>query len=167
LRLLNHRREGESMFKDARKGAELSIEAAAFRLHIGSRTLTNYENGHSTVPPDVALKMSEEYGRPDIHARYCSEYCPIGQKHANPVEFRDLEGSVLGVIKELNDVKALKNDLIDITADGKISRDEAENFRRILKEYRELGQKIETLKLWAMANGIWAEKERPRKAAMC
>lgn len=154
------------MFKSARKDSGMSIEAAAFRLHIGSRTLINYENGHSSIPPDVVLKMSEEYERPELCARYCSEVCPIGQKHAHKVEFRPLEGAVLGFVKEFKDVKSIKNRLIEIAEDGVICEKEIDEFQMILKEIDELSQKIEMLKLWAMSRGIWIEKKKAAQRAV-
>jgi len=137
------------MFKGARKDAGLSIEAASFSLHIGSRTLINYEGGHTLVPSEVALKMAEVYGQPELTAKYCSEYCPIGQKYAYPVERNSLAGAVLGLIKEFNDVKMLWDRLIELASDGVISEDEIPGFERILSELMDLEQKIETLKLLA------------------
>ena len=137
------------MFKDARKDAGLSIEAAAFKLHIGNRTLINYEGGHTLVPPDVALNMAEVYKKPVLTARYCAEYCPIGQKYAYPIEQKSLTGAVLGLIKEINDVKAVRDRLIELASDGVISEKEIPEFERILSELMDLEQRIETLKLLA------------------
>lgn len=137
------------MLKTARKAAGFSIEEASFRLHIGSRTLVNYENNHSALPADVALKMSEVYKKPGLSARYCSEYCPIGQNYAYPIEQKSLTGAVLGLIKEMNDVKAVKDKLIELASDEIISEEEIPEFERILSELMDLEQKIETLKLLA------------------
>lgn len=137
------------MFKDARKAVGMSIEEAAWRIHIGTRTLVNYENGHTLVPPEVALKMAEVYSQPTLTARYCAEHCPIGQKYAYPVERRDLPAAVLGLIKEFNDVKLLRDKLIELASDGVISEDEVPEFERILNELMDLEQKIESLKLLA------------------
>lgn len=46
------------MYAGARKGAGLSIEEAAFQIHIAPRTLVKYEHGESTPGPDVVLAMS-------------------------------------------------------------------------------------------------------------
>lgn len=138
------------MLKEARKKAGLSIQEAAFRLHIGSRTLLNYENGYSMVPPDIVLKAAEVYNEPLLCARYCVESCPIGQVYATPVEIRDLASSVLGLLKEEADVHSIMHKLVTIAQDGEITQEEIDEFRSILQELIELEQKIETLKLWAV-----------------
>lgn len=137
------------MYKQARKEAGLSIEEAAFRCHIGSRTLVNYESGITNTPPEVALQMAEVYGEPALTARYCAEYCPIGQVHAQTVEQRDLAGAVLGIIKECNDVRTVRDRLIEIAEDGIISEDEVPDFERAMDELVGLEKRILTLKLWA------------------
>jgi transcriptional regulator with XRE-family HTH domain len=137
------------MYKAARKAAGLSIEEAAWRLHIGNRTLFNYENGHTLVPPEVALKMAEVYGQPALTARYCAEECAIGQAYAYPVESKNLPALVLGVIKEQNDVRQIRDKLIELAADGEITEQEMPEFQRVLDELMDLEQKIEALKLWA------------------
>ncbi|GAV24771.1 transcriptional regulator [Carboxydothermus islandicus] len=138
------------MLKEARKKAGLSIQEAAFRLHIGARTLVSYENGHTMVPPDVILKAAEVYNEPMLCARYCAKSCPIGQVYANPVEIKDLAIAVLGLLKEEADVHRTVNRLIDITHDGIITEDEMEEFKKILQELIELEQRIQALKLWAV-----------------
>lgn len=137
------------MFKAARKAAGLSIEAAAFKLHIGSRTLINYENGHTLVPPEIVLKMAEVYGQPVLTAKYCADYCPIGQVYAYPLVDKDLATIVLGFLKEHNDVRLIRSRLIEIAADGLITEEEIPEFEAILNELLDLEQKIEELKLWA------------------
>ncbi|SFR15390.1 helix-turn-helix domain-containing protein [Desulfoscipio geothermicus] len=150
------------MFKSARKLAGLSIEGAAFQLNIGSRTLVNYENGHTLTPPDVVLNMSETYQQPRLAAKYCAEQCPIGQKYAHSVPEKDLATAVLGLIKEYNDVKKIRDRLIEISADGVIDEDERPDLEVILQELGELELAIETLKWWAMSE---LKTQRNRKPA--
>jgi len=54
------------MYKQARKEAGLSLEEASHRLHIGRRTLVNYENGHTIIPTELVVKMAEVYNKPEI-----------------------------------------------------------------------------------------------------
>lgn len=137
------------MFKEARKKAGLSIQEAAFRLHIGSRTLVSYENGYTLMPPDVVIKAAEVYNEPLLCARYCTESCPIGQVFTQPVEVRSLAEAVLSLMKEYNDIQEMRNKLIEVAADGVITEDELPIFRKILDELLDLEQRIEELKLWA------------------
>jgi len=138
------------MFKEARIRARLSQEEAAFRLHIGTRTLHNYERQITVTPPEIALKMQEIYQDPTLTARYCSEYCPIGQVYAHSVpEHNSLCQAVLGLLKEQEDVNQIRAQLIEIAADGIIAEDEIPIFEGIMAELLDLEKKIEELKLQA------------------
>jgi len=100
------------MLKEARQKAGLSREEAAWRLHIGTRTLFEYEKGNVLVPPDVVLRMAAVYKQPMITAKYCEESCPIGQVYANPATARSLCQAVLGLLKEHAHVAQIRNRLI-------------------------------------------------------
>src|SRR3712207_2508329 len=67
------------MYKSARKKKELSIEEAAYKLHIANRTLSNYENYQTLPPPEVVLEMNRVYNNPNMTLIYCKRYCPIGK----------------------------------------------------------------------------------------
>ncbi len=138
------------MFKNARNIAGLSREAAAFQLHIGNRTLNNYEHEITIVPPDVALKMQDVYGDPTLTAHYCSDYCPIGQIFAHSVSTdHNLCTAVLGLLKEQNDFAKVRESLVEIAADGEIDLEELPAFENIMEELMDLEKKIEEIKLAA------------------
>lgn len=67
------------MYRPARENRDIGRDAAAFGLHIGSRTLSDYETGKTTPPPDVVLGMSRLYHNPQMVPKYCHEFCAIGQ----------------------------------------------------------------------------------------
>jgi transcriptional regulator with XRE-family HTH domain len=69
------------MYKQARKQAGLSIEEAAFRLHIGTRTLCKYEAGETLPAPEVALAMGQLYRAPALTMLYCRKECAIGRAY--------------------------------------------------------------------------------------
>ena len=136
------------MFMDARNKAGLSREKAAGLLNVGTRTLQNYEFSFSIVPPETALRMQEVYQDPTLTARYCSDYCPIGQVFAHRVpENQHLCSAVLGLLKEQADVEKLREKLIEITADGIIDHHELPELERILEELMDLEKKIAEFKL--------------------
>lgn len=138
------------MFKDARIAAGLSREEAAFQLHIGTRTLLNYEHDQSIAPPEVALEMQEVYGDPTLTAKYCSEYCPIGQVYAHSMPDQlNLCHAVFGMLNEHTDVAKMRDALIAIMADGVIDQDELPIFEKVINELLDLEKKIEELKLAA------------------
>lgn len=158
------------MFKDARKGAGISREEAAARLNIGIRTLNNYEHGFSIVQPDTALHMGEVYEDPTFTARYCAEYCPIGQIFSYSVpEQQNLCSAVLGLLAEYSDVGKMREDLIKISADGIIDTTELPAFQNILEELMDLEKKIEEVKLHAASMisipAMMQKRKRPLAAA--
>ncbi len=153
------------MLKAARNKAGLSREEASFRLHIGCRTLADYEAGRTVAPPDVVLRMAEVYDQPDLPADYCANLCPIGQIYAYHLAKRDLAVAVLGLLKEMADVERLKGKLIDIAADGNLSREELPEFEEIMHEVCHLEKRIGELKIFAMRNGILPTKEKDRISA--
>jgi DNA-binding XRE family transcriptional regulator len=138
------------MFREARNRAGISRDEAAFRLHIGTRTLTNYEHQITVTPPEIALKMQEIYQDPTLTARYCAEYCPIGQVFAHSVpDHGNLCQSVLGLLEEHNDVAQIRDNLVRIASDGVIDEDEIPIFKNIMAELLDLEKRIEELKLQA------------------
>lgn len=157
-----------NIYKLARTGANLSRYDAAWALHISDRTLARYELGDAVPFPEIVLRMQKVYGNRILYARHCSEMCPIGKLFAVRVEEKDLAGTVLGLIKEYNDVQLLKDRLICIACDGLVSEEEAAAFREILDEFEELKQMILNLKLWAAQVLGFGElqKEKPLSAAM-
>ncbi|MGI5892901.1 MAG: hypothetical protein ACOX7H_09295 [Bacillota bacterium] len=148
--LLYMERRGERMFREARNRAGISRDEAAFRLHIGTRTLTNYEHQVTVTPPEIALKMQEIYQDPTLTARYCAEYCPIGQIFAHAVPDHDnLCQSVLGLLNKHSDVEQIRVKLMEIAEDGTIDDHEIADFELAMEKLLELEKKIEALKLQA------------------
>ena len=140
------------MFMSARNQAGLSREEAADRLFIGNRTLNNYEHGLTTVPPETALRMQDVYLDPTLTAKYCSDYCPIGQIFAHSVpDHNNLCQAVMGLLKEQNDFAKVRENLIDMASDGIIDQSELPEFEAIMEELLDLEKRIEEIKLAAAA----------------
>lgn len=158
------------MFKKARNQAGMSREEAAFQLHIGNRTLTNYEHQITVTPPEIALRMQEIYQDPTLTAKYCSEYCPIGQIFAHQVpDQQNLCQAVLGLLKEQADVEEIRGTLVEIAADGVIDEAELPTFERVMDELLDLERQIEELKLYAASiisiPAMMQKRKRPLIAA--
>lgn len=158
------------MFLSARTAAGLSREEAIERLGIGShKTLYNYENGYTAVPPDIVLQMQQVYHEPTLAARYCSDHCPIGRIFAHNISSTELCRCVVGLAKEGKDVYRMRDELMAIAEDGTISPDEVERFEKIMSELLDLESKIEELKLAAAPYisipKMMLERKRPLVAA--
>lgn len=53
------------------------------------------------------------------------------------------------MLKECNDVQAIRDRLIEIAEDGVINQSERAEFERIMVELLDLQRRIESLRLWA------------------
>lgn len=137
------------MFRSARMAAGLSREHAAMDIHIGSRTLSDYEMSKSCTPPDVVLRMGEVYQDHTLSARYCKSNCPIGQVYAYEIEERDMSTSILKILSEFDNVRPKLNSLVAIGSDGIITKEEVPEFESILKVLFKLEHAIGTIKLKA------------------
>lgn len=73
------------MWQHARNTVQISRETAAGELHIGARTLADYESGKTVPPPEVVLGMSRLYERPEMTQLYCRHYCSIGAAYSYDV----------------------------------------------------------------------------------
>ncbi len=153
------------MLKSARKAAGLSIEQAAFKLHIGMRTLVNYET-KNMAPPDVLIDMEQVYGSPNLHAVYCSDMCPIGQKYACKVEDKGIAVATLKLLKEINEAReVVRGELVDIVSDGDIGKHETEQFRHVMQHLLLLKKQIAAIE--AQAADIVPEIIQEQKKTAC
>lgn len=145
LSLFSHERREQAMYRESRNRAGLSMEEASFRLHIGRKTLSNYENGYSQVPCEIVLQMAMIYNDPDLLVKHYTKTCPLGQIITQEYRKRDMATSVLGFLKELEDVNRRKYRLMEIASDGILDDSERPDFLSILKEVRELKQSIDDI----------------------
>ena len=140
-------------YKAARKRAGLSIEEAAFRLHIAPRTLQNYEN-ITTPPADVVLGMSREYRAPELTNSYGREVCAIGRAFSYEV-LDNVDSSlpcvILKLISEMEEAQKAMNKLIWLSVNKKTRSDFTETewaeFTEALQVFFDVEHNIEVLKL--------------------
>ncbi len=149
------------MYRDARKSANLTIEEAAFRLHIAPRTLSKYEAGENVPPPEVVLAMSREYKQPWLTQVYCRENCAIGKTYSYEVLNNvalDPPSILLKLVGELKEARDCLGRLLELTVNKQYRRDftqgEWEEFIRCLLEFLDVEHNIETLKI---ALGRWCD----------
>jgi len=142
------------MYKTDRKSAKLSIEEAAFKLNIATRTLCNYEAGKSIPPPETVLAMSEEYRSPKLTRWYCRTECAIGQAYCYEL-LNNVDLSPMAIItkyrqEEREAAEAIENlALLMLNRSNRASctEDELEQIERWSLELLDLEHVIETLKL--------------------
>ena len=156
-------KENKNIYQLTREGLKLSREAASELLEsIPPERIEKIENERSLPHPDEVLVMSDKYMQPSLCNYYCANQCPIGQEYVPEIKVKDLSQIVLEMLASLNSVSRQKDRLIEITADGKISSDELEDFIFIQEELERISITVETLQLWSermMATGVIDEEQ--------
>ena len=143
-------KENKNLYWQAREAMGLSREAASEVLEtIPPERIERIENEKFLPHPDEVLLMAERYKAPMLCNYYCSNQCPIGQQYVPEVQAKELSAIVLEMLASLNSMNRLKERLIEITVDGKITGDEIEDFIYIQEELERISIAVETLQLWS------------------
>ena len=156
-------KEIKNIYQLTRESLKLTRESASELLEtISPERIEKIENERSLPYPDEVLAMAEKYRQPSLCNYYCANQCPIGQEYVPEIKVKDLSQIVLEMLASLNSVSKQKDRLIEITADGKISGDELEDFIFIQEELERISITVETLQLWSermMATGVIDEEQ--------
>lgn len=127
----------------------LSREGAAERLGMSVSAVSDAELELSKcMPVDKAVLMADLYKAPHLLNWYCLNECPIGCRLPLSDEVLGIDRVTVKMLKNLrvDDIKDVKEKLIDIAADGVISDDEKPDFREVLGYLDELARTISELK---------------------
>ena len=150
-------RENKTRYQLAREELGLSREKASELLEtIAPERIEKIESERSLPRPDEVLIMAEKYKTPSLCNYFCARQCPIGQQFVPEIRNSELSDIVLKMLASLNAMDRKKERLIEIAADGTISKDELDDFVRIQKELERISVTVETLQLWVekmLANG--------------
>ena len=150
-------RENKTRYQLAREELGLSREKASELLEtIAPERIEKIESERSLPRPDEVLIMEEKYKTPSLCNYFCARQCPIGQQYVPEIRSSELSDIVLKMLASLNAMDRKKERLIEIAADGTISKDEIDDFVRIQKELERISVTVETLQLWVekmLANG--------------
>lgn len=156
-------KENKNLFQTSRENLGYSREKASELLGwISPERIEKIENEKSAPHPDEVLAMSDVYMTPRLCNHYCSKMCPIGQEYVPEIKIKDLSQIILEMIASMNSVQKSKDRLIEITADGKITSDEMEDFVEIQENLEKISITIETLQFWVekmVATGVIDEEE--------
>ena len=151
-------KENKNRYQLVREELGLTREEAADLITgVSADRIEKIENERLEPQPYDILAMAQGYKRPSLCNYYCSHECPIGKQYVPEVQIKELSSIVLEMLASLNSVNKQKDRLIEITADGKISGDEIDDFIYIQEELERISITVETLQLWAekmLANGV-------------
>ena len=143
-------KENKNIYHTTRESLKLTREMAGELLEtIPPERIEKIENERSMPHPDEVLLMAEKYKQPSLCNYYCANQCPIGQQYVPEIKIKDLSQIVLEMLASLNSMNKQKERLIEITADGKITGEELEDFVYIQEELERISITVETLQLWS------------------
>lgn len=124
---------------------------AASRLNISESALRNYEVDTANVPQDIVCAMADLYGMPEMETHYCKTDCPIG-KHvggALTCEVKSIESVAVNFLTHTNgnDIQAMQNAVLKIALDGKVSEQERDKLRQIVKFIENIARDASDMRL--------------------
>lgn len=127
-----------------------SREGAADRLGMSPSAVADTELGQSKcMPPDKAVLMADLYKAPHLLNHYCLHECPIGKDRPVSEEVVPIERVTVKILKgmKLNRLDDIKDRLLDIAADGKVSEDEIDDLLEITSYLEDVAKSISELKI--------------------
>ena len=144
-------KENKNIYQQVRDELGLTraaVENATDGLLTASR-IEHIENGSLNAHPEDIILMAEAYNKPELCNYFCTNECQIGARYVPEVQtIHDLPQITMELLSGINALNRDKDHVIDITADGKISDDEKEDFDLFRQHLTEMSLAIETLKLW-------------------
>ena len=125
-------------------------DRAAEMIGVSVSTLADYELGITkVVPVDKVVLMADLYNCPELKTGYCKHECPIGKTYPVKTKIGGLEGITLRLLNALDreNLREMRDSLIDISSDGAVDDSEKEEFERILGELDKIILAASELKL--------------------
>lgn len=148
--------ENNNVYFKARKRAAVynerlySREGASELLGISVSTLADYELGNTkVVPVDKVVLMADLYNAPELITGYCVGECPVHGFLPLATEEKTIQGITLRLLRGFNEdgLRAVKEDLIEITEDGIISREELPKLKAIMEKMEKIVEIISEMKI--------------------
>ena len=96
--------------------------------------------------------MADLYGAPELKNYYCTHDCPIGRDSFPQLQVEELDRIAIKIFSAFRQAPSIKDDLLDITADGKIDAEERPRLQNIIKDLEAISTYAQELKLWAEKN---------------
>nr|DAL85238.1 MAG TPA: regulatory protein [Caudoviricetes sp.] len=125
-----------------------SREGAAEETGLDRTRLAYIELGTINPHPEEVLILSDTYNAPELLNHFCSRMCALGVHTVRPVQLQELERSTLQLLSALGGIAALKENLVNICADGVIDEVERPQMEDVLKRLDDTAASIEALKLY-------------------
>lgn len=143
-------KENKKLYQIVREDRGLTREKASEIMDtLSAEKIEKIENDKVNVSPEDVIEMAKSYKAPQLCNYYCSEECKIGAVNKVPkIEEKDLALITVETITSLNRLAGVKDRLLEISEDQKITLDEYEDFIKIKKNLEKIALSVHTLQLW-------------------
>lgn len=135
-----------NIYQIARESTGLTQEKASEHLDISVDSLRAYEGGKRIPPDHVVIKMIEIYNTQYLAYQHLKTADEVGRTYLPNIEIRELPSAILRLQKEVTDFLKVKDEMIEITCDGIIDKEEKPRWDAIMKELNDIMDAIMTLK---------------------
>ena len=128
----------------------LSRAGAAEALNMSEDAVKDAELGlNKCMPVDKAVLMADLYHKPELRNYYCLHECPIGRTLPISADSPELEQVTVKLLKNLRvgELEEVKDKLIDLAEDGKITEDEKPELAEILKYLDRLSRTVSEMRV--------------------
>ena len=142
------KKDNKSIYQLTRESLGLTREKVSELTNLPPERIERCETGKVYLQPIDVLELSKCYNKPELCNYYCNHECPIGQKYVPEIKVEGIESTVLKMISSLNTMTKKKDRLIEIIEDGKVTKDEIEDFINIQQSLEKISITVETLQLW-------------------
>ena len=133
----------------SRERAGLTREAASAAMeYISEDRIQRIESDKSSPHPDEVLAMARVYHDPILTNLYCTQECPIGEKYVPKISQSELSAIVLEILDSVRGLEGCRDRLVEIAADGVISREERPDLEKIAGQLERVSAAASTLRLW-------------------
>lgn len=145
-------KNNKNIYQIARDDAELTRAAVEDKTQgvLSANRIEHIENGSTNVNPEDIVIMADVYNKPELYNYYCRNECQIGARFVPEVQtIHDLPRISLQLLSGINTLDRDKDRVIEIVADGRISKEEKADFELFRQHLSDMSLAIEALKLWA------------------
>ncbi len=122
-----------NIYASARKAKGLTQERAAELIGISVESIRAYEAEARSPSDETALRMADVYVTQHLAYQHLQRSV-LGKTILPEIEKRDVPSAILRLLKEVNDLIKLRDELIEIGSDGVIDDDERVRWEIIMKE---------------------------------
>ena len=136
-----------NIYQTARESSGLTQERAAERIGLSVESIRMYESGRRIPPDDCVVRMIDVYDARYLAYQHIKENVKVSESFIpQNIEIRDLPSAILRLQKEVTDFLKCREEMIEITFDGKITEAERPRWGVIVKELDDVSAAIMCLK---------------------